>query len=32
MMLRITLVTMLRIAPAMVTTKPGHQEEHEGNR
>jgi hypothetical protein len=32
MMLRITLVTMPRIAPAMVTTKPGRQEEREGNR
>jgi hypothetical protein len=33
MMLRITLVVMMpRITPAMVTTKPGHQGEREGNR
>ena len=25
-------VMMLRITPAMVANKPGHQEEHEGNR
>ncbi len=28
----VNLVTMLRIAPGMVTRKPDHQREHEGNR
>jgi hypothetical protein len=28
----VKLAMMLRITPAMVTTSPAHQEEHEGNR
>ena len=31
-MVGVKLVMMLRITPMMVTTKPDHQGEHEGNR